>query len=105
VFDHLGIYQSRIDSLAAGGKLLRHPPEIRMAPNAKSRSNALDDRFELEETFLSSPSALALKSAVLRGTDRRSGEPVVVKYCQKTGSPVDAEGGSNRKRQPTHALS
>jgi hypothetical protein len=50
-----------------------------MAPNTKSGRNALDDRFELDETFLSSPSTLALKSAVLRGTDRRSGEPVVVK--------------------------
>jgi AAA domain len=62
-----------------------------MAPNTKSGRNALDDRFELDETFLSSPSTLALKSAVLRGTDRRSGEPVVVKYWQKTGSPVDAD--------------
>ena len=56
----------------------------------RTRSN-LEDRFELDETFLSSPNTAALKSAVLRAVDRRTGDPVVVKYWQKTGSAVDED--------------
>ena len=37
----------------------------------RTRSN-LEDRFELDETFLSSPNTAALKSAVLRAVDRRT---------------------------------
>src|SRR4051812_26465608 len=60
-----------------------------MAQNAKR--NDLAALFELEETFLSSPSAIALKSAILRGTDRITGDSVVVKYWEKTNSAVDAD--------------
>ena len=57
----------------------------------KLQPDALEDRFELEETFLSSPNTAALKSAVIRATDRRTGDPVVLKYWEKTGTAVDAD--------------
>ena len=59
--------------------------------NVKRKRDGLSDRFELEETFLSSPNAAALKSAVLRAVNRRTDEPVVLKYWEKTGSAVDAD--------------
>lgn len=59
--------------------------------NAKRQLDTLEQRFELDETFLSSPNTAALKSAVIRGTDRRTGDPVVLKYWEKTGTAVDAD--------------
>jgi hypothetical protein len=32
-----------------------------------------------------------LKSAVIRAVDRRTGDPVVLKYWEKTGTAVDAD--------------
>lgn len=62
-----------------------------MAKTAKRKAFLLEDRFELDESFLSPPMASALRSAVLRGIDRQSGDPVVVKYWQKTGTPADSD--------------
>ncbi|PPQ19406.1 hypothetical protein CV770_10385 [Bradyrhizobium sp. AC87j1] len=59
--------------------------------NAKRQLDTLEQRFELDETFLSSPNTAALKSAVIRATDRRTGDPVVLKYWAKTGTVVDAD--------------
>jgi len=59
--------------------------------NAKRQPDTLEQRFELEETFLSSPNTAALKSAVIRAVDRRTGDPVVLKYWEKTGTAVDAD--------------
>jgi hypothetical protein len=59
--------------------------------NAKRQQDTLEQRFELDETFLSSPDTAALKSAVIRATDRRTGDPVVLKYWEKTGTAVDAD--------------
>lgn len=59
--------------------------------NAKRQPDTLAQRFELEETFLSSPNTAALKSAVIRAVDRRTGDPVVLKYWEKTGTAVDAD--------------
>ena len=59
--------------------------------NAKRQLDTLEQRFELDETFLSSPNTAALKSAVIRATDRRTGDPVVLKYWEKTGTAVDAD--------------
>lgn len=59
--------------------------------NAKRQLDTLEQRFELDETFLSSPNTAALKSAVIRATDRRTGDPVVLKYWAKTGTAVDAD--------------
>jgi hypothetical protein len=58
---------------------------------AKRQPDTLAQRFELEETFLSSPNTAALKSAVIRAIDRRTGDPVVLKYWEKTGTTVDAD--------------
>ncbi len=58
-------------------------------PHVKRQRDALSDRFDLEETFLSSPNTATLKSAVLRAVDRRTDEPVVLKYWEKTGGAVD----------------
>lgn len=63
-----------------------------MSPaNVKRQRDSLSDRFELEEAFLSSPDAAAVKSAVIRAVDRRTGDPVVLKYWEKTGAAVDAD--------------
>lgn len=59
--------------------------------NPKRQPDTLAQRFELEETFLSSPNTAALKSAVIRAVDRRTGDPVVLKYWEKTGTAVDAD--------------
>lgn len=59
--------------------------------NAKRDADTLEQRFDLDEAFLSSPDTAALKSAVIRATDRRTGDPVVLKYWQKTGTAVDAD--------------
>ncbi|MDI3566896.1 hypothetical protein [Bradyrhizobium sp. Arg816] len=59
--------------------------------NAKRQLDTLEQRFELDETFLSSPNTAALKSAVIRATDRRTDDPVVLKYWAKTGTAVDAD--------------
>lgn len=59
--------------------------------NAKRQLDTLEQRFELDETFLSSPNTAALKSAVIRATVRRTGDPVVLKYWEKTGTAVDAD--------------
>jgi hypothetical protein len=53
--------------------------------NAKRQPDTLAQRFELEETFLSSPNAAALKSAVFAPSIVRTGDPVVLKYWEKTG--------------------
>ncbi|MBI5128853.1 MAG: hypothetical protein HZA66_05380 [Rhodopseudomonas palustris] len=58
---------------------------------AKRQPDTLERRFALEETFLSSPNTAALKSAVIRAVDRRTGDPVVLKYWEKTGTAVDAD--------------
>jgi hypothetical protein len=57
----------------------------------KRHQDTLAERFELEEAFLSSPNTAALKSAVIRAVDRRTGDPVVLKYWEKTGTAVDAD--------------
>jgi len=57
----------------------------------KRKSDALADRFSLEETFLASPDRAALKSAVIQGIDRSSDDPVVIKVWEKTGSNVDSD--------------
>jgi phage head maturation protease len=59
--------------------------------NVKRQPDTLAKRFELEEAFLSSPNTAALKSAVIRAVDRRNGEPVILKYWEKTGTAVDAD--------------
>lgn len=59
--------------------------------NSKRQSDTLEHRFELDEGFLSSPNTTALKSAVIRATDRRTGDPVVLKYWRKTATVVDAD--------------
>ena len=59
--------------------------------NVKRQRDSLSHRFELEEAFLSSPNAAAVKSAVIRAVDRRTGDPVVLKYWEKTGDAVDAD--------------
>lgn len=51
----------------------------------------LEDRFQLEETFLASPDKAAMKSAVIRAVDLASREPVVLKYWEKTGSAIDKD--------------
>lgn len=56
--------------------------------NAKRQQDTLEQRFELDEAFLSSPNTAALKSAVIRATDRRTGDPVVLKYWEKAGTAV-----------------
>ncbi|MCY1667355.1 hypothetical protein [Rhizobium sp. SL86] len=62
-----------------------HPKHV------ERQRETLEQRFELAETFLSSPNAAALKSAVIRATDRRNGDPVVLKYWSKTGTAVDSD--------------
>lgn len=57
----------------------------------KRQLDTLEQRFELDESFLSSPNTAALKSGVIRATDRRTGDPVVLKYWVKTGTAVDAD--------------
>lgn len=57
----------------------------------KRQLDTLDQRFELDEAFMSSPDTVAMKSAVIRATDRRTGDPVVLKYWKKTGGAVDAD--------------
>ena len=64
--------------------------------NAKRQPDTLAQRFELEETFLSSPNTAALKSAVIRAVDRRT--PVVLKYWEKTDTAVDGVGGPEKNR-------
>ncbi|ABD89452.1 AAA domain-containing protein [Rhodopseudomonas palustris] len=59
--------------------------------HAKRQPDTLAERFALEETFLSSPNTAALKSAVIRAIDRRTGDPVVLKYWEKTGTAVDTD--------------
>ena len=59
--------------------------------HAKRQPDTLERRFALEETFLSSPNTAAVKSAVIRAVDRRTGDPVVLKYWEKTGTAVDAD--------------
>ena len=59
--------------------------------SARRKSDALADRFTLEETYLATPDRTALKSALIRGVDRANDEPVVLKYWDKTGSPIDAD--------------
>ena len=63
---------------------------MRTSPS-KSKRETLDDRFSLEETYLATPDKAALKSALIRGVDRKSNEPVVLKYWDKTGSAIDAD--------------
>lgn len=58
---------------------------------SKSKKETLDGRFSLEETFLATPDKVALKSALIRGVDRTSDEPVVLKYWEKTGTAIDAD--------------
>jgi hypothetical protein len=62
--------------------------------SARRKSDALADRFTLEETYLATPDRAALKSALIRGVDRANDEPVVLKYWDKTGSPIDADPSS-----------
>lgn len=59
--------------------------------STKSQNDNLEQRYELAEAFLSSPDTAALKSAVIRATDRRTGEPAVLKYWKKTGTTVDSD--------------
>jgi len=59
--------------------------------HAQRQRETLEQRFELDEAFLSSPNTAALKSAVIRAKDRRSGDPVVLKYWSKTGTAVDSD--------------
>lgn len=49
----------------------------------------LFDRFDLEEQFLVAPDSAALKSALIRAKDRDNGDPRIVKYWEKTGTPID----------------
>jgi hypothetical protein len=69
----------------AGGRARQTHPRLR------AKRENLSDRFELEEAFLSSPDSAALKSAVIRAMDRRTNEPVVVKYWKKLGTAIDAD--------------
>jgi hypothetical protein len=54
-------------------------------------SETLSDRFDLEEQFLAKPDSAALTSALIRAHDRRQDEPVILKYWNKTGTPIDAD--------------
>jgi hypothetical protein len=51
----------------------------------------LSSRFELNEQYLAAPDSAALKSALIRAHDRRRDEPVILKYWNKAGSPIDAD--------------
>lgn len=57
----------------------------------KRQLDTLEQRFQFDESFLSSPNTAALKSGVIRAADRRTGDPVVLKYWVKTGTAVDAD--------------
>jgi hypothetical protein len=47
----------------------------------------------------SSPNTAALKSAVIRAVDRRTGDPVVLKYWEKTGTAVDGDFKELRRHE------
>lgn len=52
----------------------------------KRKLDMLEQRFELDEAFLSSPNTAALQSAVIRVTDRRTGDLVVLKFWENVTS-------------------
>lgn len=58
---------------------------------SKTRLPTLADQFDLAEAFLASPDAAALKSALIRATNRSTGDPVLLKYWEKAGAPIDAD--------------
>ena len=52
---------------------------------------SLADRFLLDEDYLSSPDGGPLSCAVLRATERATGDRVVLKFWLKSGSAIDSD--------------
>lgn len=67
------------------------------------RLPGLDDVFELEDGFLSQPDAGAMRPALIPGRRREDGERVLVKYWNKTGSPLDSDLRQLWHREMRHA--
>lgn len=57
--------------------------------NQRRAVDTLDARFEFEETFLASPDKAAFKSALIHAKEIATDEPVVLKYWEKTATPID----------------
>ena len=61
-----------------------------MSPR-RAKQPGLFDLFTAGDSFLSTPDTAALKSAIIGAIDNNTGEPVVLKYWEKTGSPIDKD--------------
>jgi hypothetical protein len=58
---------------------------------APGGSERLSDLFKLDQQYLATPDTASLKSALIRATDLRQDEPVVLKYWTKSQSAIDSD--------------
>jgi AAA domain len=58
---------------------------------AREKRPRLDELFDAGDTYLSAPDTAALKSGVVQAVHRRTGDPVLLKFWQKTGSEIDQD--------------
>jgi hypothetical protein len=63
--------------------------DLEQMPSLGKKLPLLSERFDLGDQFLSAPDTETLKSAIIPARDLADDNPVVLKYWQKAGSPVD----------------